>query len=144
MSELSNKYALAALKNRRSEFAGEIVMLKRKLEWAVKRLEHVDESIRIFDPNVDPDALPVKRVRRRVYLFKQGELCRTVMDVLRIAEKPLGTAEIITGVMNKLGHGIDARAALTHRVRASLGYLEKQRGDVSKIGRARSARWKLT
>jgi hypothetical protein len=44
MNELSNKYALAALKDRRATMAGEIVQLKRKLKWAQGQLEHLDAT----------------------------------------------------------------------------------------------------
>ncbi len=142
MNEKGNKYALAALKDKRASLAGEVAQLKNKLAWAESQLKHVDATLALFDPNIDLDKLP-KRKNKRVKLFKQGELNRLILDALRTADGPMKTFDVITSVMLALGHEEASRPALGPRVRANLQYLLRQRDEVQKIGSGRDARWAL-
>jgi hypothetical protein len=142
MEDLGNKYALAALKNKRATLAGEIADLKKQLAWRTSQLDHVDACLTIFEPGFDVNALGVKRPRKRVKLFRQGELGRLIVDALRRAGKPLGTHEIASALLTEGGYGESARVSLTPRVRGNLAYLEKA-GKVTKSGKASAARWGL-
>lgn len=143
MNEQGNKYALAALKDRRATLAGEIDLLKRTLATKVQQLDHIDACLTIFEYEGDPAAIPHKRLRRRVKLFRQGELGRMILDALRRAGKPLGTHQVTTALMEAGGHGEAARPSLTSRVRGNLAYLES-RGTVIKAGRGQAVVWSLT
>ena len=83
MNERGNKYALAALKDKRATIAGEIKHMERQLRHKREQLVHIDETLRIFDPEIDPAKLPKKK--RYINLFKQGELSRMVRDIFRKA-----------------------------------------------------------
>lgn len=143
MNETGNKYALAALKDKRATLAGEIAQLKNKLAWAESQLKHVDATLALFDPNLDPDQIAAKRPKKRVKLFRQGELNRLILDVLRTACGPQRTQDVVTLVMAALGHDETARTALAPRVRGNLQYLQTKAGMVAKIGGGRDARWTL-
>jgi hypothetical protein len=142
MNDLSNKYALAALKDRRATLAGQIADLKKRLQVATTQLDHIDACLTIFEYEGDPAAIPAHRPRRRVKLFRQGELGRLILDALRRAGKPLGTHQIVTALLEAGGYGESARPALTPRVRGNVAYLEK-RGAVVKSGTARLATWRI-
>jgi hypothetical protein len=142
MENLGNKYALAALKDRRATLAGEIADLKRRLQTATIQLDHIDACLTIFEYEGDPAAIPNKRPKRRVKLFAQGELGRLILDALRRAGKPLGTHSIVAALLEAGGHGEASRAALTPRVRGNLAYLEKRRA-VTKSGSGTLVRWSL-
>jgi hypothetical protein len=142
MNENGNKYALAALKDRRASLAGEIASLKKQTAWREEQLLHLDATIRLFDPNAKPEALPLKRPRR-IKLFKQGELNRMIFDALRVAGEPLSTAQITTAVMQAMGCGLEARSAIFPRVRGNLGYLQHDRKSVIKSGTGQGVRWAL-
>jgi hypothetical protein len=101
MEEKSNQYALAALKDKRATLAGEIVDLKKQLAWRVSQLDHVDACLTIFEPGFDIKAVGIKRPRKRVKLFRQGELGRLIIDALRRAGKPLGTHEITSALLRR-------------------------------------------
>lgn len=143
MSDLGNKYALAALKKQRADMSGEIACLTSKLVYLKAQLVHVDCTLRLLDPTIDPKGLPVSRPRKRIKLFRQGELGQLIRDTLRAAGKPLGTHEIVTALLERGGHGESARPSLTPRVRGNLAYLEG-RGSVIKTGKATAARWTLS
>lgn len=142
MNETGNKYALAALKDKRASIAGEIAHMKTQIARRQKQLEHVDETIRIFDPELDADALPLKRPRSHVNLFRQGELGRLIVDALRRAGRPLTTREIVTALMEAQGHDESARPALAPRVRGNLAYLHG-REIIVKMGSGTGVTWAL-
>lgn len=144
MNELGNKYAEASLKQARASLAGEIAALKKQLEWKTDQLVHLDETIRYLDSSAEPDKIPPKRPHKRFKLFKQGELARTVLDILRRAGEPISSKDVIAGVAAKFGHeDADALIAMRPRIRSSLHYLENIRGEIEKVGKGRSATWTL-
>lgn len=56
-----DRYALAALRDKRATLAGEIADMKKRLKWAEDALGHVDACLRLMDPEADPTSLPTKR-----------------------------------------------------------------------------------
>jgi hypothetical protein len=98
--------------------------------------------LRLLNPSVDIDAIPNKRIVKRVKLFRQGELGRLILGALRDADAPLGTQAITTHILVAGGHGQAARPAMAQRVRGNLAYLQR-RSVVLKIGEGREARWRL-
>jgi len=143
MNETGNKYALAALKDKRATLAGEVAQLRNKLAWAESQLKHLDATICIFEPGLDPESIPNKRPKKRVKLFRQGELGRLILDALRTSDGPMRTQDIVSAILLAQGHEETARTALTPRVRANLQYLVNRAGAVSKIGGGGDARWAL-
>jgi hypothetical protein len=141
-TENGNRYALAAMKDQRARLAGEIITLQRRLTWAQEQIRHVDAALQLLDPQLFPDLIPAKRPQKRIKLFRQGELSRLVVDSLRRAGKPLGTAAIVTALLDKGGHGESARPALAPRVRGNLAYLQG-RGTVTKSGKGSAVLWSL-
>ena len=142
MNENGNKYALAALKDKRASLAGEIKLMKTQLADRQEQLAHVDATIKILEPSYDVESIPLKRPLKRVKLFRHGELGRLIIDVLRRAGKPLGTHVIVTGLMAAQGHDESARRALTPRIRGNLAYLQR-RDMVEKQGSGASVKWAL-
>lgn len=140
----SNQYAVAALKDRRATLAGEIVRFKQGIRDREEQLTHLDAVLRVLDPEYRASTIAPKRIRR-VKLFGNGELSRLILDALRRADgKPLSTPQIADAIIAAKGYGHDARHALSHRVRANLAYLQRQRGSVQKIGERLAARWRLS
>lgn len=142
MNETGNRYALAALKNKRAVLASEIVQLERQLKHRREMLVHVDATLKIFDPDVDVAAIPNKRPPQRVMLFRVGELTRAVFDALRSRGEPMATVEIVQAIMEAQGYGPEARTALLGKVRSTLAYQQRQ-GKVAKTGEQKTARWQL-
>ena len=142
MNERGNKYALAALKARRSMISAEINQLDRQLRHRRDALIHVDATLRLLDPEVDIDAIPNKRITKRIKLFRQGELGRLILGALRKADgESISTYDVVSSVIADGGHGETARRTLAGRVRGNLAYLER-RGKIVKIGERGLARWR--
>lgn len=126
-----DRYALSALRNKRATLASDIVQLERKLRHCRESLVHVDATLRLLDSTSEPEAIPNKRPAKRIKLFRQGELGRMILGTLREADQPLRTADIVTAIIAKGGHGESARRALGGRVRGNLAYLARN-GKVTK------------
>ena len=142
MNENGNRYALAALRERRASIDGEIKECERKLRYLREALGHLDATLSLFDPDGDPKAITAKRPYRHVKLFGSGKLNRLVMDALRREAGPMTTAEIVASIVKELGYGDDAAKGISHRVRANLSYLAKN-GRIVKEGERETARWSL-
>ena len=104
---------------------------------------HVDATLRLLDPSVEIDAIPNKRLPRRIKLFRQGELGRMILKVLREANGPVSTAAIVSGVLAAGGHEQAARPTMAPHVRGDLAYQER-RGTVLKTGIGSGVRWHLS
>ena len=103
---------------------------------------HVDATLRLLDPTVEINAIPNKRIVKRIKLFRQGELGRLILKVLREANGRVSTAAIVSGVLTAGGHGDRARPTMAPRVRGNVAYQER-RGMVNKVGSGKSVRWAL-
>lgn len=142
MNQKGNRYALAALKNKRATLASEIIQFERQLKHRRDCLVHVDATLRMLDPSIDVGAIPNKRAPKRVMLFRQGELGRAVLDALRLGGEPMSIPQIAEAIAQAKGYGEDARSAMMLKVRATLGY-QRRHGKVAKTGKHRAARWRL-
>jgi hypothetical protein len=97
---------VSALVAKRSEVAGLIADLERKAALQRADLVHVDAVVlRLYAPELEADCIPSRAVRRRNGWFKQGELLRMVLDILRVAPAPMSSKEIAATVMVR--HGLD-------------------------------------
>jgi len=141
-NERGNKYALAALKKERGRRAGEIVELKKKLNWAEEQLRHVDATLVLLDPNIKASKLPIIRPQKRIKLFRQGELVGMIMDALR-ENGALTTKDIVSAVLKTGGHDEAARPSMTPRVRGSLCYL-RSRDRIEQVRKGTNPLWKLS
>lgn len=142
MNDKGNRYALSALKDKRATLAAEIVQLERQLRHRRESLVHVDATLSLLDPSISTESIPNKRLRKRVKLFRQGELGRMILGALRTAERPLTTAEIVTAILLAGGHGEEARPTVSPRVRGNLAYLGRC-GKVVKDESGNTVRWCL-
>jgi hypothetical protein len=139
---MSETHVVSALRKKRAEVAGHVHDLEKKVRTYRARLAHIDETIKIFSPATDPEAIPAKRTYRRARYFSRGEFARLCMDELRKAEGPLTTAEIVAGVIAAKGLPEGLVANLTEK---TLAYLRTKLATASvvKTGTTQGARWAL-
>jgi hypothetical protein len=138
-----NLYAITSLKHRRATMAGEIEQFKEGIRYREEQLSHLDAVLRELDPSYRAETIAPKKLRR-VHLFGKGELNRLILDALRRGgEQAMKPGQIAETIIEVQGYGEEAKPALIRRVRANLGYLQRQRGLVDKIGHRWTARWKL-
>jgi hypothetical protein len=143
MNENGNRYALAALKERRAAIDGEMRECERKLRHLRETLGHLDATLALFDPEGNPKAIKAKRPYKRVKLFGAGQLGRLILDALRRGARPMTTGEVIESVVSGLGYDGAAAVGMSTRVRGALLYQWRVRGSIVKEGERETARWAI-
>jgi hypothetical protein len=141
---MAEPHVVSALMAKRSEVAGLIADLERKTAQQRADLVHVDAVLRLYAPELGPDCIPSRAVRRRNGWFQPGELVRMVLDILRVAPAPMPTREIAAAVMVR--HGLDPADMHTTRLVGKLvnNALARQAGElVEKITLHRSVTWRV-
>jgi hypothetical protein len=137
-------HVVSALMAKRSEVAGAIADFERKTAQQRADLVHVDAVLRLYVPELEPDCIPSRAVRRRNGWFKPGELVRLVLDILRVAPAPMPSRESAAAVMMR--RGLDPADMHSARLVGKLvnNALSRQAGDlIEKIALHRSVTWRV-
>jgi hypothetical protein len=92
--------------------------------------------------SIDIDQIPNKRLRKRIKLFRQGELVRLIGGVLRKADTPISTQDMTSAIRAAGGHGEPAKPSVMSRVRGNLFYLYNWRKAL-KTGRGKDVPWQI-
>jgi hypothetical protein len=90
---------IGALRNKRAELAGTLRQLEQQLVRQRENLAHLDATIRLFDPNIQPNDIRPKRPRVCNVWFRPGECLRLIYDELREATQPVTTRELAERLM---------------------------------------------
>ena len=80
-----------------------IVRVEQQLAQFRADLIHVDATIRLFAPDLEPKTIQAKVIRRRDGWFKQGEVKRRLLDTLRLADQPMAGPGLVRAVMIERG-----------------------------------------
>src|SRR5439155_19434842 len=76
--------AVNALSNKRAQIAGMIAMHEGEARQLRAELIHIDAVLRLFDPETDPEGLPIRKAfPRRMAYFAKGQVSRRVYDAIR-------------------------------------------------------------
>ena len=85
---MAEPHVVTALRDKRAELSGTIADLEKRIGRHRADLQHVDAVLRLFAPDLEPEAIAPKAVRRSNEWFRPGELARMVLDILRAGEDP--------------------------------------------------------
>ena len=102
---MAESHVVSALVNKRAEIAGIIARTEQQLGQFRSDLVHLDATIRLFAPGMEPKTIPAKRIRQSDLWFEQGELSRRVLDALRRAGEPIRAPDLVRAVM--IDKGLD-------------------------------------
>jgi hypothetical protein len=100
---MAETHVVSALVEKRAELAGQIIRFEQQLGQFRADLTHVDATIRLFAPDLTPDAIPAKVIRRSDGWFESGEVKRRVLDTLRRAGRPMRAPDVVRAVMMEKG-----------------------------------------
>jgi hypothetical protein len=103
---MTHTHVVSALRGKRGELAGLIDALQDNLRQAMIDLDHVDCTLRLFDPDIELDEIKPKPLPPRHHAFK-GQVTRSILAMLRaegamdakaitirlMAERELNTAD---------------------------------------------------
>lgn len=124
MAERPN--TVAGLIEKRRETTGQIEHHQRILNELIIDLDHLDHTLRLFDPDCDVALAQPKAFPARHAAFR-GEMQRFVLGALRAAQEPVTSLEIAIEVVK--GRGLDpndsrAVSLIRKRVGACLFHLK--------------------
>ena len=72
---MAESHVVSALVNKRAEIAGMIARAQQQIGEFRANLAHVDATIRLFAPAMEPETIPPKRIRQSDLRF-EPEVCR--------------------------------------------------------------------
>jgi hypothetical protein len=142
---MAESHVVSALVNKRAEIVGMITRTERQLGQFRADLVHLDATIRLFAPEMEPKTIPAKRIRQSDLWFEQGELSRRVLDALRRAGEPIRAPDLVKAVM--IDKGLDPAdrpsfARVQWKVRDTLTRLNK-RGLLASDGTGHGVLWRI-
>ncbi len=138
---------LNGLIKKRAEIAGRIQAIQIEAARLIADLDHLDASIRLFDPEIDFDELPVKALPPPNAAFR-GEFQRSLLEMLRGTQRWQTTDDLCVKVMvqRRMNEADRALRVLTRkRVGHALTRL-RRKGVVRsrKAGKGSLLAWKIT
>ncbi|MEL7685862.1 hypothetical protein AAG594_16120 [Citromicrobium bathyomarinum] len=75
-------HAITALRDKRGELAGQIDAMQDQLRQAFIDMDHIDATLRMFDPEIELDEIKPKPLPPRHRAFK-GQVTRSILAMLR-------------------------------------------------------------
>jgi hypothetical protein len=137
---------LYGLKAKRAEISGTIREMEKTIRGLRSQLSHLDATIKLFAPRIDPDAIAPKRPPRSSGYFSGGEFSRLLLDMLRKhSGEPTKAVALAADLLASKGFDPNDQASLKAtalRVTSLLRVLVR-RGVVSKYGDKRFTEWML-
>jgi len=143
---MTDTHVVSALKTKRVEIASQIEDYREKMRLAVIALDHVEASLRLFDPDVDMGQLGPRKVAQVLYDTK-GDTGRVILDALRTATMPMSTAAVCETVMKARGLDTDDRGLcrlMMRRTNANLKHWQRKRGLIRSMpGPGQQLLWEI-
>lgn len=142
ITDKGQRYGVCVLRKRRADLAGEIGALVLQLRHRRADMAKVDDLLRLLAPTSDPTKIiPTKQIRY-LNIFKQGELGRLLIALLRTEGRPMTNIEMSNIILSRGGYAAELWTPIRRRTRGNLAYLENL-GRVERIGFGRSAKWRI-
>ena len=143
---MAESHVVSALVNKRAEIAGMITRTEQQLGQFRADLVHLDATIRLFAPEMEPKTIPAKRIRQSDLWFEQGELSRRVLDALLRAGEPIRAPNLVRAVMIDKGLDPADRPSFVRvqwKVRDTLNRLN-ERGLLASDGAGHGVLWRIS
>jgi hypothetical protein len=143
---MAESHVVSALVNKRAEIAGMITRTEQQLGQFRADMVHLDATIRLFAPEMEPKTIPAKWIRQSDPWFEQGELSRRVLDALRRAGEPIRAPDLVRAVMIDKGLDPADRPSFVRvqwKVRDTLNRLNK-RGLLASDGAGHGVLWRIS
>lgn len=123
---MSGSHVISGLIAKKAELAGLFRHYQLELGRIASDLQHIDATIKLFDPEFDLRTVKAKGVRERNQYFKPGECARITLNVLRDSTVRMNSRDIAVAVQNNKGldGSPDTSKQVQKSVFAALGRLE--------------------
>jgi hypothetical protein len=140
MAEL---HVMHALRNKRAELAGTLIQLEQQLVRQRADLTHIDATMRLFDPDIQPNEIHPKQRRAHSAWFRHGECLRLIYDELRDAPHPMTTRELTERIMRIKAIPVNDDRCRELMTKTLLGSLNRAKETIARIEIAGAVSWRL-
>ena len=143
---MAESHVVSALVDKRGELAGQIVRIEQQLGQFRADLIHVDATIRLFAPTLEPETIQAKVIRRRDGWFETGEVKRRLLDTLRWSDQPMAAPGLVRVVMIEKGLDPADRAGFAKvqlKVGANLRQLASRGVLIRSTGKQGTVLWSI-
>lgn len=140
---MAEPHVMSALREKRAELGGMVSRLEQQLAQHRADLAHLDATMRLFDPEVIPEAIRPRRPHRCNAWFRPGECLRLIHDVLRDAPAPVTTRALAEGIMRLKGipEADDRTRELIQKT--MLGSLNRATETIERVAAAGAVAWRV-
>jgi hypothetical protein len=140
---LAEAHVVGALRGKRAELAGVVQQLEQELLERRNSLVHLDATMRLFDPDIRPEAIRPRRRRNHNAWFRPNECRRLLYDVLRDAPTPPSTRELTEQLiaLKAIPATDDRQRSLVQKT--ILGSLNAAKDTIERVEQAGVVRWRL-
>ena len=138
-------HAITALRDKRGELAGQIDALQDQLRQAFIDMDHIDATLRMFQPDIELDEIKPKTLPPRHRAFK-GQVTRAILAMLR-KEGPMDARAITLRLMAERELNVNdsgLQKAMHKRIGAALRNLRERTLVLSRSGPGGLLVWSLT
>ena len=145
VSAMVTTHAITALRDKRGELAGQIDALQDQLRQSFIDLDHIDASLRLFQPDIELDEIKPKPLPPRHRAFK-GQVTRAILAMLR-KEGPMDARAITLRLMAERELNVNdsgLQKAMHKRIGAALRNLRERTLVLSRSGPGGLLVWSLT
>lgn len=120
---------IAGLLDKRAKLAGMITFHRAEVRKIICDLDHIDATIRMFDPNADVSRVVRYPTKHRA---TKGEASRFVLLMLKKATEPLTSLDIVKAQIEARGLNADEQTVVLLRKRVGATLSAQQRHGVVK------------
>lgn len=96
-------HVISGLIRRRRELAHNLLQAMAQVDDLSRDLAALDHTLRLFDPSIALDTIPTLQSRPKPDWALRGEVVRIVFALLRDADAPMPTRELVAAVNRKRG-----------------------------------------
>jgi hypothetical protein len=134
---MAEPHVITALVEKRSRLAGEIENTHERLRQMVLDLETLDNTLKLFDPTYQVEAIRPKAFRPPADWSHRGEMSRIVLSILRMSAEPMTTRDIALQMLveraldkhdQRLLRLMSKRVGIALRGQRDRGAVESQQG----------------
>jgi hypothetical protein len=137
-------HVMHALRNKRAELAGTLIQLEQQLVRQRADLTHLDATMRLFDPDIQPNEIPSKQQRRpHSAWFRHGECLRLIYDELRDAPQPMTTRELTERIVRVKAIPADDDRSRELMQKTLLSSLNRAKETIARIENGGVVSWRL-
>jgi hypothetical protein len=141
---MSEPHVISALSNKRAELAGIASQLERQLGQQQVNLAHLDATMRLFDPDIQPNQIRPRQQRAHSVWFRPGECLRLIYDELRDAVQPMTTRQLAERITRVKAMTMDDNRQRELVQKTLLGSLNRAKETIVRIETAGVVSWRLT